>query len=530
MRALFLFTITLVFMGCGGGNSANQTETQVVEVDSYSASQISASTTGAIILNTMGFNVDTSNKALQEAIECPISHSDTINCSSGGDYSITISCHSDGAQHCVSISDSLINFNGCSPQDGLTLNGLVSITNITAIVDCNTDYFEMNFKFKSDDYQVAGDSEVSISEMEFNATFNSSTGIPEFSTHVLSSTTHTSEGVIYCLENIAGGLNCVPGQTPSVQVVCEDQNEDYLCTDSEGGDDYCSSQYQALPNCMRGCCSRFEDDVNICTASRECSQRSESFEIVVLSFVEGEDDALTMIHFPLMCVDSLWQVRCLSDDDCRHNTRCMHLDTLSLGEWGEYFDDLRTINDTYPYGFCRCLVTDETLIIESECADGIDNNGNGLTDCEDKDCLSNPYSGCITSEQVCNDGIDDDSDGLIDCDDPDCDDYIGCKVEVCDNEVDDDEDGLVDCDDCDCFGSNGCSYHATEDNCENSCDDDGDGDIDCFDSDCKGIPPCDVDCEDICAIEVCTMDDDPICPAGTTCGPPRLGCRCCITN
>jgi len=48
------------------------------------------------------------------------------------------------------------------------------------------------------------------------------------------------------------------------------------------------------------------------------------------------------------------------------------------------------------------------------CDDGIDNDGDGLTDCLDPEC-----SGAVCVE-VCNDGQDNDGDGKIDCVDPDC--------------------------------------------------------------------------------------------------------------
>ncbi len=50
------------------------------------------------------------------------------------------------------------------------------------------------------------------------------------------------------------------------------------------------------------------------------------------------------------------------------------------------------------------------------CADGTDNDGDGLIDCEDTDCATSPD---CTSED-CSNGIDDDYDGLVDCLDDDC--------------------------------------------------------------------------------------------------------------
>ena len=50
---------------------------------------------------------------------------------------------------------------------------------------------------------------------------------------------------------------------------------------------------------------------------------------------------------------------------------------------------------------------------ESDCADGNDNDGDGLIDCEDDDCVD----ACM---EDCEDGLDNDGDGLVDCDDDEC--------------------------------------------------------------------------------------------------------------
>lgn len=50
------------------------------------------------------------------------------------------------------------------------------------------------------------------------------------------------------------------------------------------------------------------------------------------------------------------------------------------------------------------------------CNDGIDNDGDGFTDCDDNDCTTN--STCAV--EICNDGIDNDNDGFTDCADNDC--------------------------------------------------------------------------------------------------------------
>ncbi len=187
------------------------------------------------------------------------------------------------------------------------------------------------------------------------------------------------------------------------------------------------------------------------------------------------------------------------------------------------------------------------------CDDGIDNDGDGDTDCDDSDCLFDPA--CTGGGELCDDGIDNDGDGQVDCDDvQDCQAFPGCDYgdgdcctdngdpgcendlgedcvcaadpfccEVtwdaicadvfenvcggacggtpetnCANNVDDDGDGLVDCADADCFGDPNCLGPQTEFSCTNGIDDDLDGDVDCDDADCLNDPACVTPGNEIC--------------------------------
>ena len=62
------------------------------------------------------------------------------------------------------------------------------------------------------------------------------------------------------------------------------------------------------------------------------------------------------------------------------------------------------------------LVRTTDHVLAELCEDGIDNDGDGLTDCEAATCLSRP----VCMEQICDDGADDDLDGTVDCQDEDC--------------------------------------------------------------------------------------------------------------
>ncbi len=87
--------------------------------------------------------------------------------------------------------------------------------------------------------------------------------------------------------------------------------------------------------------------------------------------------------------------------------------------------------------------------LENNATDGIDNDGDGLTDCNDPDSDNNPN--CLL--EICDNGIDDDGDGLTDCEDSEC--YstqLNCQ-EICDNGIDDNGNGLIDENDAQCTTS-----------------------------------------------------------------------------
>jgi hypothetical protein len=122
------------------------------------------------------------------------------------------------------------------------------------------------------------------------------------------------------------------------------------------------------------------------------------------------------------------------------------------------------------------------------CADGADNDGDGLRDCDDPDCESVPV--CAPAVELCDDGADNDGDGLRDCDDPDCGDDPACTtaVELCTDGADNDGDGLRDCDDPDCGDDPACT--TAVELCDDGADNDGDGLLDCDDPDCEADPAC----------------------------------------
>ncbi len=110
-----------------------------------------------------------------------------------------------------------------------------------------------------------------------------------------------------------------------------------------------------------------------------------------------------------------------------------------------------------------------------DCDDGADQDGDRLIDCDDPDCAR------PECPERCTGGRDDDGDNLVDCEDPDC---LGQCSEVCSDGLDGDGDGAVDCEDPDC-------EPVCSEQCANDTDDDADGDVDCDDLECAAT--CDVD-------------------------------------
>ena len=84
--------------------------------------------------------------------------------------------------------------------------------------------------------------------------------------------------------------------------------------------------------------------------------------------------------------------------------------------------------------------------VETDCDDGVDNDDDGLLDCDDLEDCGDSVLCLPDTETDCEDGVDDDGDGLTDCEDDDC----TCVETACDDGEDDDGDGQIDCDDSDC--------------------------------------------------------------------------------
>jgi hypothetical protein len=99
------------------------------------------------------------------------------------------------------------------------------------------------------------------------------------------------------------------------------------------------------------------------------------------------------------------------------------------------------------------------------CSDNLDNDGDGLTDCEDRSCEGIGCCGLEGAEEddeACSDGCDNDSNGFLDCADYSCarsDTVTVCRSAVktsednpqaCADGLDNDWNGFIDCSDYSC--------------------------------------------------------------------------------
>lgn len=139
---------------------------------------------------------------------------------------------------------------------------------------------------------------------------------------------------------------------------------------------------------------------------------------------------------------------------------------------------------------------------ETQCADGNDDDGDGMVDCADADCFEVPecnVSGEERNAERCTDWIDNDGDGAVDCEDPDC---SGPGIGVCEGSAphsdpaavaDDHEEDLPelsgDMSAEDLIGRGGDADGERNDYmCSDGVDNDGDGRTDCMDFGCRFDP------------------------------------------
>ncbi|MDW0223476.1 MAG: hypothetical protein QOC40_10210, partial [Nitrososphaeraceae archaeon] len=119
---------------------------------------------------------------------------------------------------------------------------------------------------------------------------------------------------------------------------------------------------------------------------------------------------------------------------------------------------------------------------ESDCANGVDEDGDDAIDGEDPDCGSTGNTLLGSGETDCGDGVDNDGDDAIDGEDPDC--SAGGPLppnereKFCSDGIDNDGNGKID------------DLNECESLCFDGTDNDADGKIDTEDNDCQPGGPC----------------------------------------
>ncbi len=140
------------------------------------------------------------------------------------------------------------------------------------------------------------------------------------------------------------------------------------------------------------------------------------------------------------------------------------------------------------------------------CNDGVDNDQDGLLDCEDPDCFvySNycgeivpltPFFEVENTAATCHDFIDNDDNGKFDCGDPKCKEVLEncCALEIndeaCSDGLDNDQNGFADCQDFSCRQGMFVTVCEPErgELCGDGIDNDGDGLTDCEEEACTGF-------------------------------------------
>ena len=139
---------------------------------------------------------------------------------------------------------------------------------------------------------------------------------------------------------------------------------------------------------------------------------------------------------------------------------------------------------------------------EALCIDGIDNDNNGKTDCDEDDCQWFAACGSTlvpeNTKDTCTDGKDNDKNGWTDCDEPECMWFAECQKtentpKLCADGLDNDKSGAADCADTNCQTLDIChdkTPETTEELCTDGQDNDENGPADCQDANCKVLSVC----------------------------------------
>jgi len=252
-----------------------------------------------------------------------------------------------------------------------------------------------------------------------------------------------------CIEGVDGCYSCVPetGDEPECQNECicaEDcvmnDGSTGMCTKANDGCCYCrGKELVACESSETPTCGGY------CTTDHHCDYISILQRCACVP--DNEDDCDDQVDN-----DGDGYIDC-DDQDCAGDpacaTPCGQIDDPKYCDVGYCENDEICVP-----GATYCMCVPET---EDDCTDQIDNDADGYTDCEDRDCTEDPacgpvlqiacadasygscsigtcYSGqnmqcievrggcaCVPMSEIdCSNRFDDDYDGYVDCDDPDC--------------------------------------------------------------------------------------------------------------
>ena len=189
---------------------------------------------------------------------------------------------------------------------------------------------------------------------------------------------------------------------------------------------HCSQTYDILSQLNHVCCTNH--DMCISGFPNRCSPECASLVNLVFTNCKPVIDLSGIVSmtgwddFHQMCMDTsgstgdkeipfncaVWYDGCNTCSVTDGNVNfCSRRMCLTMGEQScrEHHDNVTTTHES-----------------RGDCFDGLDNDGDGLSDCDDPDCLI--YGRCRTvgveDGRFCLDGIDNDGDGLADCMDDDC--------------------------------------------------------------------------------------------------------------
>mgnify|MGYP002381847139 CR=1 FL=1 len=189
--------------------------------------------------------------------------------------------------------------------------------------------------------------------------------------------------------------------------------------------------------------------------------------------------------------------------------------------------------------------------LPENCANGVDDDGDGLVDCTDGDCRMDPRCFmCVPTGREgdavsCRDGRDNDCDGLLDCADTGCSALPACCVATgpeagfmaCFDGRDNDCNGRTDCDDPQCATQPMCCRPTGVENTATACldgvDNDCNGRVDCADPGCSTQPRCCVPGGTEGDARTCTDGIDDDCDGLVDCTDPQCAgfgmCPCVPT-